>query len=129
MRAAPCQAGLPHNPAAPGIQIQSTSTVEVQVLELMELEAIRGALVGEPGVSGLSVEQRKRLTIGASAAHVLSGPARSAAFGSSSCSAALMAWAAALRLCGVGARRPSAQCSSRKLAGWGAAEGCRQCGR
>ena len=35
-----------------------------QVLELMELETIRGALVGVPGVSGLSVEQRKRLTIG-----------------------------------------------------------------
>ena len=35
-----------------------------QVLQLMELETIRGALVGMPGVSGLSVEQRKRLTIG-----------------------------------------------------------------
>ena len=30
----------------------------------MEMETIRGALVGVPGVSGLSVEQRKRLTIG-----------------------------------------------------------------
>ena len=38
-----------------------------QVLELMELETIKGALVGVPGVSGLSVEQRKRLTIGAPA--------------------------------------------------------------
>ena len=36
----------------------------LQVLELMELETIKGALVGVPGVSGLSVEQRKRLTIG-----------------------------------------------------------------
>lgn len=35
-----------------------------QVLELMELTPLRSALVGIPGVSGLSVEQRKRLTIG-----------------------------------------------------------------
>ena len=30
----------------------------------MELESLVGALVGTPGQSGLSVEQRKRLTIG-----------------------------------------------------------------
>ena len=36
----------------------------VQVLELMELAPLKSALVGVPGVSGLSVEQRKRLTIG-----------------------------------------------------------------
>ena len=36
----------------------------LQVLELMELAPLRSALVGVPGVSGLSVEQRKRLTIG-----------------------------------------------------------------
>lgn len=30
----------------------------------MELTALRNAHVGTPGVSGLSVEQRKRLTIG-----------------------------------------------------------------
>ena len=36
----------------------------MQVLELMELAALASALVGVPGVSGLSVEQRKRLTIG-----------------------------------------------------------------
>ena len=30
----------------------------------MELDSIRGALVGIPGRTGLSVEQRKRLTIG-----------------------------------------------------------------
>ena len=30
----------------------------------MELAPLRSALVGVPGVSGLSVEQRKRLTIG-----------------------------------------------------------------
>jgi ABC-type multidrug transport system ATPase subunit len=35
-----------------------------QVLDLMELTPLRNALVGLPGVSGLSVEQRKRLTIG-----------------------------------------------------------------
>ena len=34
------------------------------MLELMELGPLRSALVGVPGVSGLSVEQRKRLTIG-----------------------------------------------------------------
>ncbi|BDA47821.1 probable pleiotropic drug resistance protein 1 [Coccomyxa sp. Obi] len=35
-----------------------------EVLELMELTPLRNAIVGVPGVSGLSVEQRKRLTIG-----------------------------------------------------------------
>lgn len=35
-----------------------------QVVELMELGSLKGALVGTPGQSGLSVEQRKRLTIG-----------------------------------------------------------------
>ena len=34
------------------------------MLGLMELDPIRGALVGIPGRTGLSVEQRKRLTIG-----------------------------------------------------------------
>ena len=37
--------------------------VLVQVMELVELEALKGSLVGIPGRSGLSVEQRKRLTI------------------------------------------------------------------
>lgn len=32
-------------------------------MDLVELTAIQNALVGKPGVSGLSVEQRKRLTI------------------------------------------------------------------
>ena len=36
----------------------------MQVLELMELTPLKSALVGVPGMSGLSVEQRKRLTIG-----------------------------------------------------------------
>ncbi|KAL2489952.1 ABC transporter G family member 40 [Forsythia ovata] len=34
-----------------------------EVMELVELNPLRGALVGLPGVSGLSTEQRKRLTI------------------------------------------------------------------
>lgn len=34
-----------------------------QVLETIELEGIKDALVGVPGVNGLSTEQRKRLTI------------------------------------------------------------------
>lgn len=32
-------------------------------MELVELEPLRDAIVGLPGVSGLSVEARKRLTI------------------------------------------------------------------
>lgn len=35
-----------------------------EVLELVELDRIAGAFVGVPGVSGLSVEQRKRLSVG-----------------------------------------------------------------
>ncbi|KAL8536980.1 hypothetical protein ACS0TY_012239 [Phlomoides rotata] len=34
-----------------------------EVMELVELTPLKGALVGLPGVSGLSTEQRKRLTI------------------------------------------------------------------
>ena len=33
------------------------------VLDIVELTPLRNALVGVPGISGLSVEQRKRLTI------------------------------------------------------------------
>ena len=36
----------------------------MQVMGLMELTSLKGSLVGLPGHSGLSVEQRKRLTIG-----------------------------------------------------------------
>jgi ABC-type multidrug transport system ATPase subunit len=32
-------------------------------MELVELEGLADSIVGKPGVSGLSVEQRKRLTI------------------------------------------------------------------
>lgn len=34
-----------------------------EVLEIIELDSIKDSLVGIPGVSGLSTEQRKRLTI------------------------------------------------------------------
>ncbi|KAL1532411.1 transcription factor [Salvia divinorum] len=34
-----------------------------EVMELVELTSLRGALVGLPGITGLSTEQRKRLTI------------------------------------------------------------------
>nr|WDA53445.1 abc transporter g family member 31 [Erycina pusilla] len=34
-----------------------------EVMELVELNTLRGALVGLPGINGLSIEQRKRLTI------------------------------------------------------------------
>lgn len=34
-----------------------------EVMELVELTSLRGALVGLPSVTGLSTEQRKRLTI------------------------------------------------------------------
>ncbi|PKA63442.1 putative pleiotropic drug resistance protein 2 [Apostasia shenzhenica] len=34
-----------------------------EVMELVELHPLRGAIVGMPGVNGLSTEQRKRLTI------------------------------------------------------------------
>ena len=33
-------------------------------MELVELEGLANSIVGKPGISGLSVEQRKRLTIG-----------------------------------------------------------------
>lgn len=35
----------------------------LEVMKLVELDSLSNALVGRPGVSGLSVEQRKRLTI------------------------------------------------------------------
>ena len=34
-------------------------------MAIVELDKIRGSIVGYPGQSGLSVEQRKRLSIGA----------------------------------------------------------------
>lgn len=41
----------------------STEEVVVQVMGLVELDNLAESLVGVPGVSGLSTEQRKRLTI------------------------------------------------------------------
>ena len=35
----------------------------MQVMELVELVPLSNSIIGKPGVSGLSVEQRKRLTI------------------------------------------------------------------
>ncbi len=35
----------------------------LEVMKLVELDSLSNALVGRPGISGLSVEQRKRLTI------------------------------------------------------------------
>ena len=35
----------------------------LQVMDLVELRSLAQAVVGRPGVDGLSVEQRKRLTI------------------------------------------------------------------
>ena len=43
--------------------IIKTTSAWCQVMGLVELQPLRQALVGLPGVSGLSVEQRKRLTI------------------------------------------------------------------
>jgi ABC-type multidrug transport system ATPase subunit len=34
-----------------------------EVMELVELNGLKDAIVGQPGVNGLSTEQRKRLTI------------------------------------------------------------------
>ena len=35
----------------------------MQVLDLVDMQGLRNALVGLPGLSGLSVEQRRRLTV------------------------------------------------------------------
>ena len=58
-------------PPAPGRNADNISYV-VQVLELVDMQGLRNALVGMPGQSGLSVEQRKRLTI---AVELVSNPA------------------------------------------------------
>ncbi|XVF05898.1 hypothetical protein REPUB_Repub06bG0001600 [Reevesia pubescens] len=48
---------------APQIDSKTKAEFVNQVLQTIELDGIKGALVGIPGVSGLSTEQRKRLTI------------------------------------------------------------------
>lgn len=50
--------------SVPVMDVTSWCVRSGQVMELMELTSLRNALVGVPGRSGLSVEQRKRLTIG-----------------------------------------------------------------
>ena len=61
----------PYIDPVPRDELSSTAVCEpalapldVQVMGLMELTSLEGSLVGLPGQSGLSVEQRKRLTIG-----------------------------------------------------------------
>ncbi|XP_038698803.1 pleiotropic drug resistance protein 3-like isoform X2 [Tripterygium wilfordii] len=48
---------------APQIALKTKVEFVNEVLETIELEGIKDALVGIPGVNGLSTEQRKRLTI------------------------------------------------------------------
>ncbi|CAI8614417.1 unnamed protein product [Vicia faba] len=48
---------------SPEINAESKKKFIDEVMELVELKPLRNALVGLPGVSGLSTEQRKRLTI------------------------------------------------------------------
>ncbi|XP_011078340.1 ABC transporter G family member 32 [Sesamum indicum] len=45
------------------IDLQTQKAFVDEVMELVELTPLKGALVGLPGVDGLSTEQRKRLTI------------------------------------------------------------------
>ncbi|XP_042517441.1 pleiotropic drug resistance protein 1-like isoform X2 [Macadamia integrifolia] len=48
---------------APGIDSSTRKMFIEEVMDLVELDSLREALVGLPGVNGLSTEQRKRLTI------------------------------------------------------------------
>ncbi|XP_058749298.1 pleiotropic drug resistance protein 1-like [Vicia villosa] len=48
---------------SPEINAESRKEFIEEVMELVELKPLQNALVGLPGVSGLSTEQRKRLTI------------------------------------------------------------------
>ncbi|KAK4716225.1 hypothetical protein R3W88_014563 [Solanum pinnatisectum] len=45
------------------VDLETQKAFVDEVMELVELSPLRGALVGLPGVDGLSTEQRKRLTI------------------------------------------------------------------
>ncbi|XP_062117542.1 pleiotropic drug resistance protein 2-like [Humulus lupulus] len=47
----------------PNVKAKTRSMFVEEVMELVELTPIRDAIVGLPGVDGLSTEQRKRLTI------------------------------------------------------------------
>ncbi|GAB4842033.1 transcription factor [Ancistrocladus abbreviatus] len=48
---------------SPEIDSETRKNFVEEIMELVELTPLRGAIVGLPGVSGLSTEQRKRLTI------------------------------------------------------------------
>ncbi|KAG2405948.1 Pleiotropic drug resistance protein [Vigna angularis] len=48
---------------SPDINAQTRKMFIEEVMELVELKSLRHAIVGLPGVDGLSIEQRKRLTI------------------------------------------------------------------
>ncbi|KOM30182.1 hypothetical protein LR48_Vigan967s005400 [Vigna angularis] len=48
---------------SPDINAQTRKMFIEEVMELVELKQLRHAIVGLPGVNGLSIEQRKRLTI------------------------------------------------------------------
>ncbi|GFP96775.1 pleiotropic drug resistance protein 1 [Phtheirospermum japonicum] len=48
---------------SPDVDAKTRKMFVDEVMELVELTQLRGALVGLPGVNGLSTEQRKRLTI------------------------------------------------------------------
>ncbi|XP_058750844.1 ABC transporter G family member 32-like [Vicia villosa] len=45
------------------VDLETQKAFVEEIMELVELTPLRGALVGLPGVDGLSTEQRKRLTI------------------------------------------------------------------
>ncbi|KAK2645799.1 hypothetical protein Ddye_020994 [Dipteronia dyeriana] len=45
------------------VDLETQRAFVEEVMELVELTSLRGALIGLPGVDGLSTEQRKRLTI------------------------------------------------------------------
>ncbi|XP_034922164.1 pleiotropic drug resistance protein 1-like [Populus alba] len=47
----------------PEVDSETRKMFTEEVMELVELDSLRNALVGLPGVNGLSTEQRKRLTI------------------------------------------------------------------
>ena len=63
---------LPLSPPPPLLPNAENMSCVVQVLALVDMQGLRNALVGMPGQSGLSVEQRKRLTI---AVELVSNPA------------------------------------------------------
>ena len=54
---------LPYSTLGTATSQQQGHGCLVQVMDLVELRSLAQAVVGRPGVDGLSVEQRKRLTI------------------------------------------------------------------